>query len=213
MTLGDKSGPLEALMAAEIPENEMKNRYEELSKKYERLIVELEVKSEQLALINGLLKLTTSDITLDQILRVFSNNLKTLCPFDRLDVALFNPEEKHFEIPFALVGGSIMQNPDDYVRPWGSTIITRVFEEKTPLLRSDIRKDFSFDTDRLFVQKGFSTELLFPLEISNRIVGTLNIACFEAGRLTEKHLHTLYEISNAVTVAVHRYLVKNAIKF
>jgi len=185
----------------------------QLSKKYERLLVELETKSEQLALINGLLKLTASSVTLDQILLVFSKNLKTICPFDRLDVALYNPKEKLFEIPFALIGGSILSKPDPYVRPWGTTIITRVFEQKKPLLRSDIRKDFTFDTDRLFVEQGFSTELLFPLEIENRIVGTLDIACLEAGKLTERHLHTLYEVSNAVAVAVYRYLEINQIPY
>jgi GAF domain-containing protein len=200
-------------MSDAVSPNDLRKQLENLSNKFERLLVELEVKSEQLALINGLLKLTTSNFTLDQILKVFSNNLKSLCPFDRLDVALYNPQERHFVIPFALVGGSIRKNPDDYPRPWGSTIITRAFEDKEPLLRTDIRKDFAFDTDRLFVEQGFSTELLFPLEIENRIVGTLNIACFEAGRLTEKHLHTLYEVANAVAVAVQRYLEKNDIPY
>ncbi len=192
---------------------ELQEKLRDFSRKYERLLVELESKSEQLALINGLLKLTVSDVTLQEILNVFSKNLKTICPFDRLDVALYNPEKKGFEIPFALAGGAIQKNPDEYARPWGSTVITAVFEERKPLLRSDIRKDFSFDTDRLFVEKGFSTELLFPLEIEGRVVGTLDIACFEAGKLTEQHLHTLYEVSNAVAVAVHRYLVKHGIPF
>ncbi|MHC5039846.1 MAG: GAF domain-containing protein [Planctomycetota bacterium] len=192
---------------------ELKAQLEELSRKYGRLLDELETKSGQLALINGLLKLTASNVTLDQILNVFSKNLKNLCPFDRLDVAIYNPKKKHFDIPVALIGGAIRKNPDEYPRPWGSTIITRVFEERRPLLRTDIRKDFAFDTDRLFVEKGFSTELLFPLEIENRVVGTLDIACFEAGKLTEKHLHTLYEVANAVAVVLHRYLEKNNIPF
>ena len=195
------------------PENaspqELRAKLDELSAKYERLIVELEMRSEQLALINGLLKLTASDVTLEEILHVFSKNLKTLCPFDRLDIAIFNPSDRTFEIPIVLANGQLMQKPDHYRRPWGSTVITKVFLEKKPLLRSDIRRDFSFDTDRFFVEMGYSTELLFPLEVENRIVGTLNIACIEAGKLQEKHLHTLYEVSNAVAVAVLGYLRRN----
>jgi GAF domain-containing protein len=193
---------------------ELRARYRELSDKYRRLLVELESKSEQMALIHGLLRLSNSNVTLDKILHVFSKNLKTLCPFDRLDIALFNPGTRQFEIPFALQDGRIASNPDEYARPWGATVITKVVEERLPLLRSDIRKDFhQFDTDRLFVQKGYSTELIFPLEIDNRVVGSLNIACFEAGRLNDKHLRTLYEVSQAVTVAVYRYLVGNRISY
>jgi len=193
---------------------EMRARYRDLSDKYRRLLGEIETKSEQLALINGLLRLVNSNVTLDKILHVFSMNLKTLCPFDRLDIALFNPLQRHFEIPFALQDGRILSNPDEYPRPWGATVITKVVQERLPLLRTDIRKDFQqFDTDRLFVKKGYSTELIFPLEIENRVVGSLNIACFEAGKLADRHLRTLYEVSQAVTAAVYRYLVINKLPY
>ena len=73
-------------------------------------------------------------------------------------------------------------------------------------LRKDIRKDFQFDTDRLFVQKGFATEMIFPLDIGADVVGTFDIACYEPGRLTPRHMEILEELMPAFSLAVYFYL-------
>lgn len=172
----------------------------------ERMLVDLETRTEQLGLVTGIIKKLISGMQLDELLNVFGKYVKTLCPYDRVDISILNRDTQHFEIPFVLMGGRVARNTDEYSRPYRSTVISKVVEENRPLLRRDIRKEFQFDTDRLFVEKGFASEMIFPLDIGNEVVGTFDIACYEPGRLTEDHMEILEEIMPAFSLAVYFHL-------
>ena len=155
-----------------------------------------------------MIKKLISGMRLDDLLNIFGKVVKTLCPYDRVDISILNRRTNHFDIPYILKGGQVTANTDEYSRPYASTVISKVVEENRPLLRKDIRKDFQFDTDRLFVEKGYATEMIFPLGIGTEVVGTFDIACFEPGRLTEKHMAILEEIMPAFSLAVFLFPMK-----
>ncbi len=171
----------------------------------ERMLVDLEIRTEQLSLVTGIIKKLISGMQLDELLNVFGKYVKTLCPYDRVDVSIFNSDTDHFDIPFVLEGGKVSRNVE-YPRPYKSTVIHRVFEENKPLLRTDIRKDFQYDTDKLFVRRGYTTEMIFPLAIGDQVVGTFDIACYEPGRLTRRHMEILEELMPAFSLAVYFFL-------
>jgi GAF domain-containing protein len=172
----------------------------------ERMLVQLETRTEQMALITGIIKKLLSGMKLDEILNIFGKYVKTICPYDRVDISIINHSTGNVDIPFVLSGGQVLKNPEDYVRPFKATVISKVVEENLPLLRRDIRKDFRFDSDRLFVKQGFASEMIFPLYFGDEVMGTFDIACYEPGRLTEDHLEILKEIMPAFSLALHFHI-------
>jgi transcriptional regulator with GAF, ATPase, and Fis domain len=173
-----------------------------------RLLSILDQREEQLALINGVLRTIVGGATLPQILKVFAGNLKTLCPFDRCSISIYDEKARVFNVPYMIFEGHV-QETNDAPRPFGSTILSKVIETRQPLLRRNLvveekEKRYEHDTD--FVKRGFSSELIFPLTVANRAFGTFNIASFEADRLTEKHIYLIQDLIPAVSIAVWQHL-------
>ncbi len=183
-----------------------KSRLDEKAK-MDRMLVLLETRTEQLALVTGIIKKLISGMELPELLNIFGKYVKTLCPYDRVDVSIYNEATDQFDIPFVLEGGKVTKNVE-YPRPYKSTVIHKVVEENKPLLRSDIRKEFQFDTDQLFVKRGYTTEMIFPLDIGGKVVGTFDIACLEPGRLNQRHMEILGELMPAFSLAVYFFLQK-----
>src|SRR5574341_1525024 len=72
-----------------------------------RLVSALEERTEQLALVNGMLRTAVGAASLADVLRVFASNLKTICPFDRMSVALYDAERNVFHVPYACLAGRV----------------------------------------------------------------------------------------------------------
>ena len=167
-----------------------------------KLLAMLDQKSEQLALINGILRTIISGAELPDVLRVFASNLKTLCPFDRCSISIYDEKARLFHVPYMVVGGRV-QETHDAPRPYDSTILSKVVETRQPLLRDNLAAESTkYASDSEFIEKGFAGEMLFPLTVSNRAFGTFNIGSFEAGRLTERHVMLIQDIVPALAVAV-----------
>lgn len=170
-----------------------------------RLLGELDERTQQVALINGVLRTILTGAPLTDILRVFASNLKSLCPFDRCSVALYDEKRRTFRVPYMVFGGRVIETGEP-ARTYGSSPLARAVETGRAVLRRDIMKETrKFAADTQFLRKGFASELLLPLEAGARPVGTFNLACFEAGRLEERHVDLLRELVPAIAMAVwHR---------
>jgi GAF domain-containing protein len=167
-----------------------------------RLLGQLEERAEQLAIVNGVLRTIVAGAPLPDILRVFASNLKTLCPFDRCSIAIFDDKQRVFRVPYMVMRGQV-QETNEAPRPFGSSVLSSVIEFRKPVLRRNIPKDERhFATDDAFTRKGFACELLLPLQVGPHPFGTVNFGCYEADRLTEAHIPVLQEIVPAVAVAV-----------
>jgi hypothetical protein len=173
----------------------------------ERLLTELDEKIRQLALVNGVLRKAVTTSTVGEVLAIFASNLKESIPFDRLSVALCDPARRVFHVPFIYFGGKVQENREP-PRPYADTPLTRVVETAQPLLRKNISSEMTFARDREFVEKGLRCEMIFPLAAGATIFGTFQMACFEPGRHTERHLATLGDLMPAIAVVTHRFVQK-----
>jgi transcriptional regulator with GAF, ATPase, and Fis domain len=169
-----------------------------------RLLSQLEEKSEQLALVNGVLRTAAGAASLSDVLRVFASNLKSICPFDRMSVSLYDPARKVFHVPYAYFAGRVVETREP-PRSYGDTPLSRVIETRQPLLRKNIRQEMTFRLDSDFVRQGLGCEVIFPLLAGERPFGTFQMSCFEPGRLTERHLRLLQDILPAIAIVVHRH--------
>ncbi len=171
-----------------------------------RLLRELETRTEQLALINGVLRTIVSGAPLPDILRVFASNLKTICPFDRCSISIYDDGQNVFHVPYMVMGGRV-QETKEAPRPFASTPLSEAIRTGRPVVRRDIRSEQKhFDADGAFTKKGFGCEMLVPLQVGPKPFGTFNIGAFEADRLTDDHLRAVAEIIPAIAVAVWQHM-------
>lgn len=200
-------------MGAKTEHSNLQARCDELEKRLvqseetvRRLLLQLDEKFEELALLNGLLRAMGANRGIKEILQLFATNLKRLCPFDRLSIALFNNDTKKFQVPFVARQGQVMQNEEDPL-PFEDPFLLEVVEQKKPLLRDNIKDTkVHFKTDTGYVRRGYACELLFPLEAGGNVIGTFNIGCYEPGRLDERHKRVLSELIACVSLAIHQYI-------
>ncbi len=171
-----------------------------------KLLRQLEERTEQLAIINGILRTIVSGAALPDILRVFASNLKTIVPFDRCSIAVFDEKRKVFHVPYMVMGGKV-QETHESARPFESSPLSKVIETREAVVRRNLKKDKSaFDTDTRFLKVGFACEMLLPLQVGEKPFGTFNMAAFESDGLTEGHLKIVGEIIPAIAVAVWHHL-------
>ena len=175
----------------------------------ERLLTQLDEKIRLLALVNGLLRRAVTASTVDELLGVFASNLKESVPFDRLSFAIADPKERVFRAPFIYFEGRVQQNPEP-PRPYADTPLTKVLETGQALLRKNISAEMAFARDREYVLKGLRCEMIFPLTAGTTVFGTFQMACFEPGRLTEKHLAILADLMPAIALVTHRTVGRGA---
>jgi len=170
-----------------------------------RFLSQLDEKSEQLALVNGVLRTAVGAASLPEILRVFGSNLKTICPFDRLSVSLYDAERGLFNVPYAYLAGRVVETHEP-PRAYADTPLSQVIETRQPLLRKNIQAEMNFRMDRDFVKQGLGCEVIFPLLAGERPFGTFQMSCFEPGRLTERHLAFVRDLIPAIAIVVHQFV-------
>ncbi len=171
-----------------------------------KLLRQLEERTEQLAIINGILRTIVSGAALPDILRVFASNLKTIVPFDRCSIAVFDEKRRVFHVPYMVMGGKV-QETHESSRPFESSPLSKVIETREPVIRRNLKKETcAFDTDTRFLKAGLACEMLLPLQVGGKPFGTFNMAAFETDGLTDDHLKIVGEIIPAIAVAVWHHL-------
>lgn len=184
-------------------------RVEELERSCRRMIKELDEKSEQVAIINGILRLLASDMQVKDVLQVFANNLKTLCPYDQISIALFDAASRKFLVPFVLKVGKVAVNKD-FDRSFQDEELQSILERPEPVLRRHLKPDeMKVKGDTTFVRRVLSCELMVPLNLGERRYGILMVSCFDPDGLREEHVRIVSEIAPAVAVAIHTFLERN----
>lgn len=182
----------------------------EARRQAERMIDEVEEKASMLAIVNGTLRTIAANSPFNEMLRIFAANLKTLVPYDNLSVSLVDEERKVFHTPYMVSGGVVTDARGSGGSP-ATALQQKVMESKMPLLlnkppREEMvpaRKD-----DTRFIRRGYGSEAVLPLLLGKENIGTLNIACYESDKLTQKHISLLNEILPALSIALILHLQK-----
>ncbi len=185
------------------------DRVEALERSCRRMIKELDEKSEQVAIINGVLRLLSSDVQIKDVLQVFANNLKTLCPYDQISIALHDVGSRKFYVPFVLKVGRVSVNKD-FDRSFEDAELVAIMEKREPVLRRHLKaEDMKVKGDTTFVKRVLSCELMVPLNLGEYRYGVLNVSCFDPDGLREDHVRILSDLAPAVSVALHMFLERN----
>ena len=173
-----------------------------------RLLGEVDLHTRQLGLVNGILSAVLDGASFPDVLKIFYSNLKTLCPIDRMSVSKYDAKRRLFLIPLAIKSGRLVETREE-PRPYDETPLSEVVASKVPVLRKDIRRRKSYTQDTQFLQKGFESEMLFPLISGGEVFGTFQVGCFDADRLKERHLRLVSEILPAITLVMKELIRKD----
>ncbi|MBI3097891.1 MAG: GAF domain-containing protein [Planctomycetes bacterium] len=187
------------------PASELRAQLAESDAACRRLLRELEIKSESLAIVHGILGAIASNASLETLLQVFAANLKTLCPYDRLSIALVESDGDRFRIPFLVRRGRVVVN-DENPSLIEDDHIAQVVRSNAPLLRTRIPpQQVRFKSDTKFAKTSYGCELILPLRANGRTIGTFNVGCFDAEVLTQQHERALGEIASCIAIALSQY--------
>jgi GAF domain-containing protein len=169
-----------------------------------RLVRDLEERLELIATLRGVARVTPLAPGIPELLRVLAAEIRLVCPYDRMSIAVADTESEVFHVPFIVLGGRVLKR-EERPRAFGETVIGEVYKTGRPSLREQIVNegaDPAYASDVQFQQLGFATDMVLPMKIGKQPIGTLNVACYDAGKLTARHQALLEDITPALATAI-----------
>ena len=153
-----------------------------------------------------------SDQPAEEAIQQMGAFLQQLIPFERLAIRLHELgwrgllEDGHF----------VRQGFDDraieYMNRPNYSATTWVLKNKQPLLRKDISKEQRFETDHALIVRGMMSQLIVPLVIDGKAIGTFNFASRAANCYKEEHLKVAQSIDTTVALALKQFLTQQKIR-
>jgi signal transduction histidine kinase len=80
-----------------------------------------------------------------------------------------------------------------------------VVKHQSALLRYDIRGEERFEYDQVLISEGMRSDLIVPLFVHDRVVGTLNLTCRTPDQLTNEHLSFVQAAAGPLASAVQQF--------
>lgn len=158
-------------------------------------------------------KIAASD-NLKEVFKVIASNIKRIIPSDRISIALYDKEKQEFYFPVAIISSGEVVKLDKPGRLlYSDTALSKVIETKRPVIRPNLLKeDTLFLVDNLLMKKGIYSDMLLPLIIKGRTIGTLNIESKSKDSFNESFIQYAEEIAMQAAIAIDRYLLIEGIK-
>jgi diguanylate cyclase (GGDEF)-like protein len=137
------------------------------------LLEEIKRREQLLTAISNLTKIVLSDVSLENVYQLFSEELRKLIDFDRLSIALIEGDN----IRYFAVSETIKTE-----RPAGSTYSLKdsntgwVVKYKKPLIQEDLVQQRMFPIDELKIRDGIRSSIHVPLFHKGDVFGTINLS-------------------------------------
>ncbi len=153
----------------------------------------------QLAAINRLDHIISSSLDLDEIYRAFAEESNKIVPFDRMAVILVEGDRVRER---AVGAGVEAVRGAEAVSPLPGSSIEAVIESGRALIRRDLIAEERYPTDRRLIEAGVRSDVLVPLTVKGRVLGTFNVASRLVGAYGEKDLPLLQSLADQLAIAV-----------
>lgn len=144
---------------------------------------------------------------MDEILSAIAKELSKVVRFDRSSVTFFSPDEKHLILQHIF-------KKDEEAEKYGAgrqieldetTVVGWVVTNRTPILRRDIARDDRFV--EIVQEENLQSDIVVPLIIRGRVIGTLNVGSYTKNALTEKDLEILENCGTIACGAIEHVLL------
>jgi PAS domain S-box-containing protein len=148
---------------------------------------------------------------LDDILAAITRELTQVIAFDRSSVAFMAADEESLTLQHIYKGDATAQKVGEGRRiPVNEhSVIGWVVLSRQPILRRDITTDGRFL--EVVKEEQLRSDMIVPLIAHDRVIGTINVGCYQAGALDERDLERLVSCADIATVAIeHALLLEEA---
>ncbi|MBI1881589.1 MAG: GAF domain-containing sensor histidine kinase [Chloroflexi bacterium] len=164
-----------------------------------RLYEELERRAQHLAVLHEMDRAITASLRLGDVYHVFSLHAARLFPYDWLSIAQLDGAE----IRFNYVAGEIKNSlPPQTVLPRKTSAVGWVMSRGQPMLRHDLTPDTGFADDEQLVALGIRSNLIIPLRVKGRIIGTWELGSRQLGAYHADDLELLQAMADQLAIAI-----------
>jgi signal transduction histidine kinase len=169
---------------------------------YLDLYRELDASVDQMVVTHRLNTLVSSSLSLEEICRQLSREIRKLVFYDRLAVNLLQKDEKYLKIyseESALPAPAV---PEGFSMKEG-TATGWVIDHKDPLVCADLSQERRFEVTRgRYAGLGLRSFIIMPLVAKGQVLGALNLGSLNLGQYKQEDIGTLTPVAEILSVAV-----------
>lgn len=178
-----------------------RDELEELAKSFNQMSAGLKERAERIEAMGELGRAVASTLELGEILEIAIEKIKKIIPCEHVSIAIKDEEFGSFYVPAVKT-----ERKTEIVKgmriPFEDTILTSVCRDKETALRRDFSKEKLYPIDKKLMKEGVKSDLLIPLIVKGKTIGTLNLASYKTSGFTEEHIPVAEEFANQVAIGI-----------
>ena len=166
----------------------------------------LQEATEQLEVVNRVVAAVNSSRTIDEVFSLASEQMRSLVPFDRASIALYETDGERLRV-FALAGeqtGSLAVGALGRLR---GSVTELALRERRMIVIPEVREEARFNTYHDLLRDGFRSAVCCPLFSTDRAIGSLNLTSRLPGAYERRHLLALERLAPPLAIAIEKVLL------
>ena len=165
-----------------------------------RLRREASERAERNAILNRIIRATTSTLDIAGVFRLLSTEVKTLFPYHRTMIALADPGGKSATV-FATAGKTGTMEAGTVV-PFENSVLGKVISTRVPFFSDDIENEEEFLEKKELISMGIRSNIILPLWDGESCFGALAFGRAEIGKFEPSELELAEEVARQVGVGL-----------
>lgn len=165
----------------------------------ERLYNVAEEQAQRLAVLNEMSAEFSTAVSEEDVYAIVGKNLLRMISGDRASITLLDANDKE-KAEVILLGGEAFDQIDRTQISLSETAIgLATLENRIVLLPSDAPLT-DFADGRLFVERGFQSLMIVPLQFGGKVLGTLNIGNKQRQELQESGIDFIQQVASTIAI-------------
>jgi len=160
---------------------------------------QLREQDEETTLVNRLTAIITSSMSIQMIFDGFAQELKKVVDIDWATIALIDGDELYFMALSSNIG-SAWQTGERI--PLEGTATERSYQEKQAVYEADLKRVHRFSTSESHLQQGIRSVVYLPLNVTDRIIGSLILASRQPNAYTRRQIKLLEKVASQIAAPV-----------
>jgi len=160
---------------------------------------QLREQDEETTLVNRLTAIITSSMSIQMIFDGFAQQLKKVVDIDWATIALIDGNELYF-MALSSNMGSAWQSGERI--PLEGTATERSCQEKQAVYEADLKRVHRFSTWESHLQQGIRSVVYLPLNVTDRIIGSLILASRQPNAYSRRQIKLLEKVASQIAAPV-----------
>lgn len=161
----------------------------------------LQATTQEMALVDGVARIITSTLDIDQVYEKFALEMKKLVDCDRVSIHVINQEEDTYTLRY-LYGPARRRRPVGITSPLEGTQNQWVLTTGETLRRDDIAHNLRFPSDQEQLSLGMRANIAVPMVSKGRAIGVLALRSRQVGAFGPREQVILERLARQIAPAV-----------